>query len=85
MVTPPCYVNILRPDGTAGKRIAVIEQFGNRRVRSAERAVGIAFHFDFSELRLACIEIQESIRERMADTQNEFQGLSRLDRSNDAG
>src|SRR5512134_1966645 len=80
MVTPPSSRQELRPYGTACKRIAVVEQFGNRRVRPAERTVGIAFHFDFPELRLARVKIEQSIGQGPADPQYELERLRRLNR-----
>src|SRR5262249_60357960 len=79
IVAPP---SSLRSYCTACIRIPVVEQFGNGRMLTTERALRIALHLYFPELGLAGVEIEETISQRTADAEHEldsFRGANRAD------
>ena len=52
---------------------------------TAEGAIGIAPHFDFTKLCFARVEVEHAIRQRPADAQDELQRFRRLNRPDNAG
>src|SRR5437868_9781479 len=54
-------------------------------MRSAQGAVGIALHFDFTEQRLFCVEIEQAVRQWPADAEDQFQRFCGLNSPDDAG
>src|SRR5690242_1650410 len=64
-------------------RVTVVEKFGNRGMLATERTLRVPFDLDLPEVRVPGVEIQQAIRQRTPDSENQFQRLSGLNRSYD--
>lgn len=59
---------LLWTHGASGIRVPIVEQFGNRRMFSAERTIWVSADLDFSELSFAGIEVEQAVCQRPPNT-----------------
>src|SRR5881409_441254 len=72
--------DLIRRASQAAK-LLVIDEFLDRRIQSADRALGILTQLELPELHPQCVEDEETTDERVAPPEEKFDRLDRLDRS----
>src|SRR6266478_9583940 len=77
--------NVRRLCGVESAEFLVVEEFGDRRMRAAEWAVGIAPDADLAEPHGQRIVHQQASDQRLPLADNEFDGFRRLDDPNHSG
>ena len=65
--------------------LVVVDQFGDRRVRAADRAVGILAQLQRAEGHAQCVDQQETAHKGLSYLQNQLDRLGRLDHADQAG
>src|SRR3989442_9550421 len=65
-------------------KFVIVNEFGDRAVRAAHRAVRIFPQFEFTELHSQRVEEQQAPREIFSGAKNELDGFHRLNRANDS-
>src|SRR5213594_3200252 len=75
--------DLLRRASQAAK-LLVIDEFLDRRIRSADRALGVLAQLELPELHPERVEDEEAADQRVAPPEEKFDRLDRLDRSDNA-
>src|SRR2546428_11566029 len=65
-------------------KLLVINEFLDRRIRSADRALGVLAQLELPELHPERVEDEETTDQRVAPSEEKFDRLDRLDRSDNA-
>ena len=65
--------------------LVVVDELGDRRVGAADGAVGIFAQLQGAEAHAESIDQQQAADQRLADAENQLDGLGRLDDADEAG
>ena len=78
-----CFHRLLLAANSA--KLVVVDQLGDGRMRSADRAIGVLAQLEFAELHVQGIDQQQPADQRLALAQNQFDDFSRLHHADESG